>query len=84
MAAEKMAWQRNRGVEMLTEGQIEPSGSPLSAFVVLVMKIEGGTMFCVDYCQRLNNITDNISYPLPWIDDTLDLLDDKKWFTALV
>ena len=57
--------------EMLTGGQIEPSDSPWSSLVVLVMKKDGGTRFCVDY-RKLNEATVKDAYPLPIIDDTLD------------
>ena len=54
---------------MLTEGIIEPSSSDWSS---LVAKKNGGLRFCVDY-QRLNDVTKKDCYPLPSIDDTLDL-----------
>ena len=41
-----------------------------------------GTRFCVDY-QRLNDATVKDAYPLPKIDDTLDILAAKQWFSTL-
>ena len=68
--------------DMLTGGQIEASDSHGSSPVVLVTKKNGGTRFCVDY-RRLNDITVKDAYPLPRIDDTLDMLAGKQWFSTL-
>ena len=67
---------------MLTGGQIEASDSPWSSPVVLVTKKDGGTRFCVDY-RQLNDATIKDAYPLPRIDDTLDMLAGKQWFSTL-
>ena len=67
---------------MLTGGQIEASDSPWSSPVVLVTKKDGGTRFCVDY-RQLNDATTKDAYPLPQIDDTLDMLAGKQWFSTL-
>ena len=82
MSPQKIKKEETCVTEMLTGGQIEPSDSPWSAPVVLVTKKDSGTRFCVDY-RRLNLATVKDAYPLPRIDDTLDMLAGKRWFSTL-
>ena len=82
MSPQKMKKEEECVTEMLTGGQVEPSDSPWSSPVVPVTKKDGGTRFCVDY-HRLNDVTVKDAYPLPIIDDTLDMLDGKQWFSIL-
>ena len=82
MSPQKIKKEEACVTEMLTGGQIEPSDSPWSALVVVVRKKDGGTRFCVDY-RRLNLATVKDAYPLPRIDDTLDMLAGKRWFFTL-
>ena len=82
MSPQKMKKEEECVTEMLTGGQIEASDSPWSSLVVLVAKKDGGTRFCVDY-RQLNDATIKDAYPLPRIDDTLDMLAGKQWFSTL-
>lgn len=68
--------------EMLDQGVIVPSSSPWASPIVLLAKRDGSMRFCVDYC-KLNAITKLDVYPLPRIDDSLDLLANTKFFTTL-
>ncbi len=58
------------------------SMSPWAAPIVLVLKKTGDTRLCVDF-RKLNAITKKDSFPLPRIDDVLDLLQGQKYFSTL-
>ena len=64
--------------KILKRGVIEQSSSP----TVMVKKRDGSTRLCVEY-TRLNDVTSKDSYPLPRIDDFLDVLAGSEWFSTL-
>ena len=68
--------------ELLDNNIIQPSTSPWSAPIVLVKKKSGEDRLCIDY-RRLNAITKKDSFPLPRIDDVLDLLQGQRYFSTL-
>ena len=68
--------------DMLDNKIVQPSSSPWSSPIILVEKKDGSFRFCVDY-RRLNAITKMDVFPLPRIDNTLDLLARSKFFTSL-
>ncbi|KAG7468788.1 Transposon Ty3-I Gag-Pol poly [Solea senegalensis] len=67
---------------MLEAGIIEPSDSPWASGVVMVPKKTGGWRLCADY-RPLNKVTIKDSYPLPRIDESLDLISGSVWFSSL-
>ena len=68
--------------KMLENGVIEPSRSPWTSPIVLVTKPDSSIRFCVNY-KKLNLLTVKDRFPLPRIDDCLDFLSGKKYFTTL-
>ena len=68
--------------ELLENKIIRFSMSPWAAPIVLVKKKTGDTRLCVDF-RKLNAITKKDSFPLPRIDDVLDLLQGQIYFSTL-
>lgn len=66
---------------MQRAGIIETSESPWASPVVMVPKKGGEWRFCVDY-RRLNEVTSKDSYPLPLVDECLDLVAGSSWFSS--
>jgi hypothetical protein len=66
---------------MERDGIVEPSESAWSSPVVLAMKKDGGTRFCVNY-RKLNEVTVKDRYPLPRIDEILAQLGGQAYFTS--
>ena len=55
---------------------------PLVCPIVVVTKKNGTKRLCVDF-RKLNNITVRDSYPLPRIEDVLNVLAGCRYFSAL-
>ena len=68
--------------DMLERGVIQHSKSSWASPIVLVAKKDGTTRFCMDY-RQLNVVTKMDVFPLPQVDDSLDLLTNSTFFTTL-
>lgn len=68
--------------ELLEKRIIRPSSSPYASAIVLVKKKSGEMRMCVDY-RSLNRLTIRDNYPLPLIEDCIEYLEGKQYFTVL-
>ena len=68
--------------DLLRRGWIRPSRSSYSSPMVCVRKKDGSLRLCIDY-RQLNNKTWKDCHPIPRIQDTLNTLGGKKWFSTL-
>ena len=67
---------------MLQMGVIEPARGEWASPIILVPKKDGSIRFCVDY-RALNLVTQKDAYPIPRIDDILELLSGSEYFCTL-
>ena len=77
-------WQEVRDYiqKSLEQGIIRESSSPYASPIVLVRKKDGKLRLCVDY-RLLNAKTHKDAYPLPRIDEALDVLKGAEYFCSL-
>lgn len=68
--------------DLLKAGIIRPSKLPYASPIILVQKKNGELRLCVDF-RELNKITVKDNFPTPLIDDHLDQLKDRRYFSSL-
>ncbi|WMV41811.1 hypothetical protein MTR67_035196 [Solanum verrucosum] len=69
--------------ELLDKGFIHPSASPCGAPLLFVKKNDGSMRICIDN-RQLNRVTIQNKYPLPWINDLFDQLQDRGGVLASI
>src|SRR6266545_3445703 len=67
---------------MLKDRIIKKSKSPWTSPVVLVSKKDGSIRFYVDY-KKTNAIIIVDAHPLPVVNDTVDKIGGKKYYTSI-
>ncbi len=75
-------WMKEEIERMLKEGIIKKSKSPWTSPVVLVSKKDESIRFCVDY-KKVNDLTIVDAHPLPIVNDTIDKIGGKKYYTSI-
>ena len=68
--------------DLLERGIIRPSVSEYASRTVLVRKKDGGIRLCIDF-RTLNKITARENYPIPLIEEQVEALEGKRYFTSL-
>ncbi|KAH9084275.1 hypothetical protein LEN26_020965, partial [Aphanomyces euteiches] len=68
--------------QYLDLGLIHPSTSPWASPVLMIRKPDGSIRFCIDY-RKLNDVTIKDRYPMPRVDDLLDVLGKSKYFSTM-
>ena len=67
---------------LLARGFIVPSTASHASPILFARKPGGGLRLCVDY-RHLNKNTRRFAYPLPRIDEMIDLLAGSQYFTKI-
>src|SRR6266498_984171 len=75
-------WIKEEIERMLKDGIIKKSKSPWTLPVVLVSKKDESIRFCVDY-KKTNAIIIVDAHPLPVVNDIIDKIGGKKYYTSI-
>jgi len=67
---------------MLSHGVIQPSQSDWASAPVLIRKQDGTVRYCIDY-RALNSATVKDAFPLPRIEECIDMLHGTEYFCTL-
>lgn len=73
---------RTQARKLLSQNRIRPSVSPYNFPVFTVPKKDGGKRMVLDY-QAINAVTVDDRQPLPLVQDVIDRLSNKKFFSVL-
>ena len=68
--------------QMIADGLVGHSKSPFAAPILLAKKKCGGWRFLTDF-RKINERCHKVVYPLPRIDDTIQKLENPKFFTSM-
>ncbi|XP_071542904.1 uncharacterized protein [Panulirus ornatus] len=75
--------QMKKEVDYLLDNNLAvPSCSPWASPCLLVPKEDGQLRLCTDY-RRLNSVTQSDAYPLPRIDDLIDMVGQSKYISKI-
>ena len=75
-------WVREEIQQLLEANIIRKSNSPWASPIVMVPKKDKRPRMCVDY-RRLNDITRKNAYPIPRMDEIIDMLQNASWYSGL-
>ena len=79
------AWKEKAHLKKMLDAGVSLPSTCISEWAfdpVLIKKKNGQVRCCLDY-RRLNNVTRKDVFPLPLIDECLDTLSGKVWFSKL-
>jgi hypothetical protein len=82
LSQEKLTELRRQVTELVDKGLIQVSASPWGFPVIFVKKPGGEWRMCIDY-RALNEITRKNGYPLPRIQELIDLVGRAKYLTKI-
>ena len=82
LSKEQLDEQKRQIEYLINRGLVRPSTSPWGAPVLFAKKKDGSWRMCIDY-RGLNSVTVRNGYPLPKIQDCLDMIGTATHFSKI-